>query len=56
MELLDGATGDMGEAVVDSSVVVVVEDEGIELSSLEQPARRPDTKTTEVKRMVFIRG
>jgi hypothetical protein len=39
VDVLLGATGDMGEDVVLSSLVVVVVELGMELSSLAQPAR-----------------
>jgi hypothetical protein len=53
VELLAGATGDIGEEVVDSSVVVVVE-LGMELSSLAQPASALRATTVREERSRFF--
>ena len=57
VELPAGATGDMGVDVVDSSVVVVVDELlGIELSSLAHPVRAQKPAKVEQTRMRFFMG
>ncbi len=56
VELAAGATGDMGDDVVDSSVVVVVDELGMELSSLAQPASAPKATRDTRERSRFFMG